>query len=143
MLPGRVQNDADRAEFNRQTDFEFERIRDFLILHYWANGRDEPFWQACRAMTLPDTLAAKIALFKANARIFREHEELFTEVAWAQVLIGQGVDPGGWHPIADQVDPADLKDYLETIAALYAREASRMEPHADHIARTCAAAAIA
>ncbi len=143
LLPGRRQSDADRREFNRQTDFEFERIRDFLILHYWANGRDEPFWQACRAMTLPDTLAAKIELFRANGRIFREHEELFTEVGWLQVLIGQGINPEGWHPIANQVDETDLREYLETLAALYAREASRQESHAAHIARTCAATPIA
>src|SRR3546814_1230041 len=86
LLPGHASGGADRAEYNRQTDFEIERIRDFLILHYHANARPEPLWQACRAMALPDSLAAKIALFAENGQIVREHEELFTEVGWLQVL---------------------------------------------------------
>ena len=139
LLPGKAQREADRIEYNRQCDFEFERIRDFLILHYWANDRDEPFWRACRDMALPDSLAAKIALFRGNGHITREHEELFTEVGWLQVLVGQGIVPDGHHPIADSIASADLREYLETIAALYDREASRYAPHADFIARHCAA----
>jgi len=139
MVPRRRISDAERAEYNRQTDFEIERIRDFLILHYHANERDEPFWQACRDMALPDTLAAKLDLFRANANIFREHEELFTEVGWLQVLIGQGVEPQSWHPLADQIPERDLKEFMETIELLYAREAGRMPSHAEFIARHCAA----
>ena len=138
LLPGRQVAPADIAEYNRQADFEMERIRDFLILHYWANERDEPFWQACRNAELPDTLAAKIELFRANGHIFREHEELFTEVGWLQVLVGQGVLPGGYHPIADQVPEGDLREYLASIEQLYTREAGKMPSHADFIARHCA-----
>jgi tryptophan halogenase len=139
LLPGRFISEAERVEFNRQTDFEIERVRDFLILHYWANRRDEPFWQACRSVTLPDTLAHKIELFRAAGIITREHEELFTEVGWLQVLVGQGVEPEGHHPIADQIPERDLADYMETLELLYRREASRMPSHADFIAEHCAA----
>ncbi|TPG39546.1 tryptophan 7-halogenase [Sphingomonas koreensis] len=139
LLPGRVTRDAERAEYNRQTDFEIERIRDFLILHYWANRRDEPFWRSCRAMKLPDTLQAKIELFRGAGGITREHEELFTEVGWLQVLIGQGIEPEGWHPLADQIAVRDLGEFMETIQLLYRREASRMPSHADFIAAHCAA----
>jgi tryptophan halogenase len=138
LLPGRQIAEADRAEFNRQTDFEVERIRDFLILHYHANARPEPFWAACRSMAIPETLAVKLELFKANARIFREHEELFTEVGWLQVLIGQGVIPSGHHPLADAIGTDDLGEFMTTIAALYRREAGRYGSHADFISRHCA-----
>ncbi len=139
LLPGKVQREADRAEFNRQSDFEYDRIRDFLILHYHANARQEPFWRACREAPLPDTLSAKIELFRGNGHITREHEELFTEVGWLQVLVGQGIVPSGHHPIADAIPSADLREYLETIAALYSREAARYPGHADFIAANCAA----
>ena len=90
-FPGAGIEPAARDQFNRLSVFEWESIRDFLVLHYRANARvGDPFWDACRAMPIPDTLAERIALFEATGRIHREHEELFTEEAWAQVMIGQG-----------------------------------------------------
>ena len=143
MLPGRHIADAERAEFNRQSDFEFERIRDFLILHYIANERDTPFWKRCREMPIPDTLAAKIELFRANGYIFREHEELFTEVGWLQVMVGQGIMPQGNHPIANAVAEKDLAEYMETLELLNRREVAQMPRHADFVAHHCAAPAMA
>ncbi len=139
FLPGRVQHQADRDEYNRQFTFEMERIRDFIILHYWANQRSEPFWQACREVALPDTLRHKIDLFAATGQIYREGEELFSEVGWFQVLAGQGITPAASHGMADTIPEADLRDYLGMIEALYAREAERYLSQADYIAQNCAA----
>ncbi|MDF0488919.1 tryptophan 7-halogenase [Sphingomonas sp. H39-1-10] len=139
FLPARSIAEADRAEFNRQSDFEYERVRDLIILHYHANDRSEPFWRVCREMELPETLAAKIALWRGNGHITREHEELFTEVGWLQVLVGQGVMPAGHHPLADAVSAADLAEFMDTIDKLNAREVAQMPSHADFIAGHCAA----
>lgn len=142
MLPHKGASPAVADEYNRQCDFEFDRIRDFLILHYKATERDDtPFWKQCRDMEIPDTLKAKIDLFRANGFIFREHEELFTEVGWLQVLVGQGIHADKHHPLADAVEEQDLADYMETIELLIAREARQMPSHADFIARHCAAGA--
>ncbi|MFN3434759.1 MAG: tryptophan halogenase family protein, partial [Sphingomonas sp.] len=139
LLPALPIRDAGRDEYNRQTDFEIERIRDFLILHYWANGRTEPFWQACRATELPDSLRAKIDLWRQTGTIVREHEELFTEDGWLQVLAGQGVEADGYHPLADQIAAGDLADYMETLELLYRREAQAMPTHAAFLAQHAAA----
>jgi len=139
LLPGRRVAPAQRDEFNRQTDFEYDRIRDFLILHYAANDRPEPFWQQCRATPLPDSLQHKLELFRSCGAITREHEELFTEVGWLQVLIGQEVMPAAHHLLADAIEPRELAEYMQTLAALYAREAQRYGSHADFIGRHCAA----
>ena len=92
-------------------------------------------------MPWPDSLAERIALYRETGQIVREAEELFTEVGWLQVLEGQGVRAEAYHPIADAIPEADLKEFLGTIAALYAREAGRYATHADIIARHCAARA--
>ncbi len=139
LLPGNQIADADITEYNRQTDFEWERIRDFLILHYHANGRNEPFWQAVRDTEIPDSLAHKIALFEANGRIVREHEELFTEAGWLQVLVGQGIVPEGYHPLADQLSEKDLSEFLKLTGQHAKTVASRMPDHSKYIARHCAA----
>ena len=141
LLPGRTVRGPERDEYNRQTDFEIERVRDFVLLHYRLNDRAEPFWRAVRDTAPPDTLTAKIALYRACGQIVREREELFTEVGWLQVMAGQGLVPAGHHPIADQVPAAELEEYMTTIEALYAREVARMPTHADTIARHCAAPA--
>jgi len=143
MLPRGRGNAADAEEFNRQSVFEYERIRDFLVLHYCANERDGEFWRQCREMALPDTLANKLEVFRANGHIFREHEELFTEVGWLQVFVGQGIIPHAHHPLADTVSEADLASYMDTWEKLVAREVAQMPSHVDFIARHCAAQPVA
>lgn len=143
MLPRGRGNPADAEEFNRQSAFEFERIRDFLVLHYFANERDGEFWRHCRDMELPDTLTHKLDLFRADGHIFREHEELFTEVGWLQVFVGQNIMSQNHHPLADTVKEEDLASYMDTWEKLIAREVAQMPSHADFIARHCAAQAVA
>ncbi len=139
MLPRKQINPSEIGEFNRQSDFEFERIRDFLILHYKATARtDRLFWKERADMVIPDTLSAKIELFKAAGHIFRENDELFTEVAWLQVMLGQGVLPSACHPLADGIEASDLSEYLETLELLILREANQMMRHEDYIATHCA-----
>ena len=53
-----------------------------------------------------------------TGRIQREHEELFTELSWQQVLIGQGILPGRWHPVVDLLDATELEQLVEGTRAL-------------------------
>lgn len=138
MLPGEQANPAIIAEFNRQAEFEWTRIRDFLILHYAANGREsEPFWDRCRAMELPETLTAKIDQFRATGFIHREHEELFTEQGWLQVLIGQDVIPESWNSIADTMPEADLAAMMTRIEARNAQIVQSMPGHVEFLRAYC------
>jgi tryptophan halogenase len=130
-------------EYNRQVQFEFERSRDFLVLHYKANERsDAPFWVRCREMPIPDSLAQKIELFRSGGRIFREHEELFTEVSWLQVLVGQNVMPASYHPIVDNMAGEELAAFLHNVRSVNQRAAEAMPLHQEFIARHCKAPAM-
>jgi tryptophan 7-halogenase len=141
FLPNGAIADADRDAYNAQSTFEYERIRDFIILHYHLNQRDEPFWQACRDMAIPDTLVEKLETFRANGRIFRNADELFTELGWLQVMVGQGVMPTGYHPLADQLSDSDLAGFLAATRQAVDMSVSAMPTHADFIANHCAAGA--
>ena len=135
LLPGRAIPASLSREFNRQSAFEWERVRDFIVLHYRATERPEPLWQAVRDQAPPDSLAQKLDLWRDAATIVREHEELFTEEGWLQVLIGQGVEPARWHPAADLIPMDDLAEYMRLVEALYRREAAALPSHRATIAR--------
>ena len=136
MLPaGRISDHA-RDTYNARTAEEMERLRDFIILHYHANGRaGESFWDELRTMPVPATLAERIELFRETAGIFPSKDELFDLRGWVQVLIGQGVVPQHWHPLADQLDGARLRRFLEMTEEAYVQEASRMPDHAAYLSR--------
>lgn len=126
--------------YNRRMRFDYERIRDFIILHYHANQRtDAPFWTRCREMAIPDTLRDKIDLFRATGRIFRENEELFVEIGWFQVLTGQNIAPASYHPLADKLTPEQLSGFFEDVGRIIDATARQLPTHEDFIAQHCAA----
>ncbi len=131
---------ADIAEYNAMTQWEYERIRDFLILHYKATVRDDSeFWNYCRTMSIPDTLQRKIDLFRSNGRVFRELQELFAEPSWLQVMIGQRIMPQGYHPFADLRTEDDVEAYVRDVANVIAKCVNVMPTQAAYIAEHCAA----
>jgi tryptophan 7-halogenase len=123
-------------EYNRQSQAEFEHIRDFIILHYYQNGRDDSqFWRECRRIALPPSLARRLALFAATGKVFREQDELFSEVAWQQVMIGQGVVPGDYHPLVDALSKPQLDELLDGARAIIGRAVAGLGSH-DHFIDT-------
>ncbi|GAP65581.1 tryptophan halogenase [Mizugakiibacter sediminis] len=140
MFPDRHCDPALAAEYNRQTRFEYERIRDFIVLHYKATERDDsPFWRHCAQMPVPDTLAHKLELFRRTGSVFREADELFTEAGWLQVMLGQRIAPARYHPLADGPSAAQLDEFLGQIRALVAHAVSTLPDHARFIEQQCAA----
>lgn len=133
LFPARAGNDALRDTYNRLTHAEYDRIRDFLILHYKATERDEPFWRQCRDTPIPDTLAAKIDLFRSSGRISPEPGELFTESAWLQVLIGQGIAPNSWSPLARKLPIDSLARFLADQRSAVSSNVEGLPLHADYI----------
>ncbi|MBQ0960173.1 tryptophan 7-halogenase [Ideonella sp. 4Y11] len=134
-------NPVEIAEYNRQSRFEYERIRDFVILHYKVNQRsDSEFWKACAAMPIPDSLAHKIELYQARGRLVRIDQELFTEPSWLQVMEGQNLDCERHHPLADLPGDDSTADYLESVRQVIAKCVDVMPTHEQYIAQHCAAA---
>lgn len=134
FLPQNSATSAVREKFNRMTATEWEQIRDFLVLHYKANRRlGEPFWNECRAMAIPDTLAEKIALFEEAAIIVRDDNELFTEEGWGQVMIGQGLQPRSFSPLTEAIPTDELAAYLAKLAQAYRDAAGALPTHAEFV----------
>jgi tryptophan halogenase len=139
-FPDRGFNQADINEFNRQSRFEFEKIRDFIILHYHATERDDsPYWDYCRTMSIPESLQNKIDVYRSQGRTLREGNELFAEISWLQVMHGQGIRPKSWHPLADVLPEDEVAQYLENIRQTIRKCVSVMPTHAEFIQKFCAA----
>jgi tryptophan 7-halogenase len=129
--------------YNAQAAFEFERIRDFLILHYWATERrDTSFWRYCSGMSIPEPLAETVRLFKDSGRFFRNAEEMFAITSWVQVMLGQHIVPQHYHPAVDLVPDQEVAGLVDSVKTVVATCVDAMPMHAQFIARHCAAAAV-
>ncbi|MFM5916538.1 MAG: tryptophan halogenase family protein [Novosphingobium sp.] len=140
MLPAGPVSERDVAEFNDQQFTDMEQIRDFLILHYFVTQRrDTPFWRHCAALPVPDSLAQKIELFRETGRVFRKNEELFVENSWVQVMMGQGIMPQSYHPIAAKLRAEELDHFLGSLRTSVGNTVDTLPSHGDYIASYCAA----
>jgi tryptophan halogenase len=141
FFPDRHFRQADIARYNRQLAFEYERIRDFLVVHYNKTEREGEFWGYCRNMSLPDSLKERLELFRGHGRIVRDENELFTVQSWLFLLVGQEVRPVGYDPLADTLSWEQIQNTLNDIRGVVAKCASTMPSHEAFIAQHCAASA--
>jgi tryptophan halogenase len=139
LFPTRDFRQVDIDVYNERTDFEFDSIRDFLILHYYATERtDSDFWNYCRTMDIPESLQHKLDLWRSQGRFFRNEDELFTTPSWVQVLIGQREVPQECHGIAKLLTERDVGDYLAKINGYLTQTVNKMPTHRQYVDRHCA-----
>lgn len=144
LLPAREFNPADIEEYNRGAIQEFERIRDFIILHYHANERDDaPLWRECREMNIPDTLRHRMELFRSRGRMVQAEGELFAPTSWQAVLLGQNVMPEMYDPLADMVSLDRIREHLGLAKRMIREAAESMPAHAQFIHGYCSSGALA
>lgn len=123
-------NDALTARYNDLSRTELEGIRDFIILHYHLNQRKgEPFWDDCRNMEIPNSLADRIALFRESATAFQANDELFRIDSWVQVMLGQGLEPLSHHALGQMIGSKRLGESLSSLAANFCQQADRLPQH--------------
>jgi len=126
------------CEFNRVNDALYDRIRDFLILHYTANRRfGEPLWDHVRDYELPESLHHKLRLFDARGHVPYFKDGFFSRDSWLAVLFGQGLMPRAYDRLADFMPHELLDAKLRELHARVAAHSSSMPSHADAIARYC------
>jgi tryptophan halogenase len=140
MFPDRSFDPLLMDEFNRQSTLQYEWVRDFLIAHYHLTERDDsPFWNYCRTMSIPDTLRQKLELFSRRSLVFRADDELFLEPSWIAVLMGQGVMPAAYDPLADAIDRIVLERAMNGMRETIQRTAASLPMHLEFIRKHCRA----
>jgi tryptophan halogenase len=125
-------------KFNAQLSFEYQSIRDFLILHYKATSRtDSAFWNYCKNMEVPQSLLDKIALYKEGGRVYRDSDESFSGISWLSVFRGQGITTEQYNPVADVYDEERLVARLKNIHEVIHRSALACPTHEAFIEQYC------
>ncbi len=136
LFPADQNCDVEITEYNCWMDLQFERIRDFLILHYNATERDDSdFWNHMSTMQVPDSLRDRLDLFRAHGHVSAYDHGLFLVPSWVAVLIGQRVIPDGHDSRVSRQADADVQRHLAGLKSHMAKAATSMEDHAAYLAR--------
>lgn len=136
LFPDTQDCNVEIAEYNHWMELQFERIRDFLILHYNATERDDSdFWNHMRTMQVPDSLRDRLDLFHAHGHVSAYEHGLFLVPSWIAVLIGQRSMSDGYDSRVDRLDDEQVRQHLAGLKAHMANAASSMEDHEGFLRR--------
>ncbi|MEH3038714.1 MAG: tryptophan 7-halogenase [Sphingomonas paucimobilis] len=134
----------DIDEYNRRMALHFERVRDFLLLHYVATERDDsPMWRHFRALTLPDSLRHKIDTWRTRGYVVPYQFGLFLPPSWVAVMLGQRLMPGAYDPRVEGIAADALMARAAALRAEVAGAVRATPDHADYIRHSPAAAGLA
>jgi tryptophan halogenase len=140
LFPRKQPDPALVEEFNRLVDYEYDRVRDFLILHYHLNSRDDSeLWRYCREMTVPDSLTEKMDQFRHRGYVGTYRYGLFAPPSWISVFLGQGLEPAGYAPYADNMALSEARSDMDKLAVEIEHRVQRMPMHGDFLADHCPA----
>jgi tryptophan halogenase len=89
-------------------------------------------------MPIPDSLQQKMDLWSSNGRVFRDSGELFSEISWVEVFLGQRMAPRGYHPLVDTLEEPRIGEFLHNVRSTIQRCVDAMPPHAQYVAENCA-----
>jgi tryptophan halogenase len=127
-------------EYNRITAHEYERIRDFIILHYHATTRDDaPMWRYVANMPIPESLAYRLAHFRRDGKVVSDGYDLFLNPSWIAVYIGQDILPEGTDPLLGLRSHPQWKDRMASLRLAIDAAAEAMPSHRDFIEQHCKA----
>ncbi len=138
--------EADHAEaavgFNVQQLRQYQRIRDFIILHYaLSERRDSEFWRSLTSMALPESLDYKLHAWRETGTLHVYDNEAFDTSSWLAIHAGMGHWPRRRSPWLDEM-PAELAGrYLAERHQAIAALAARMPDHDSFLRARVAGAA--
>lgn len=117
--------DIHSRRFNELFHYRWNRIVDFLKLHYVLSRREEPYWVAQRnPETIPDQLSEQLALWRdqpPSAWDFPQVDEIFSAASQQYVLYGMGFPlPAASVGVASEPALARLQEVRDQTRALCA-----------------------
>ena len=134
LFPRGTINPKIRDKYNTDTIAEYGRVRDFLIAHYKLTQRDDsPFWDYCRTMDIPDSLKTRFDIFESDGLLPDYPHDIFKDTSWFSVLVGQGLYPRTYHPLADALPRDELLSRMTQVREWVVSRAQALPPHMQYI----------
>lgn len=141
LFPDKSMSPLLADEYNALTSAEYERIRDFLILHYKANERDDgELWRECAQMDVPDRVKYKMDQFRTHGLISSDERELFHNPSWIAVYIGQNIIPQRAPAMVNLRTQTPALERLSQIRSAIKEAVEAMPDHRDYINGYCRSA---
>ena len=127
-------DETDINIFNQEIDELFSNIRDFIILHYKLNQReDSAFWKHCAEMPIPELLKEKIDLYQNDGLILNESRYMFAPSSWLQVMNGQNLRAQRVYPFSSRFSEEEMIEALDRIKQNISNYVDDLPLHADFI----------
>jgi tryptophan halogenase len=140
LFPFSDDSEQQAEHFNAESRFEWEEVRDFIILHYKQTFRDDSdFWNHYRTMEVPQNLTHRLEIFRRNAYVWPDQVNLFRIDSWIQVMMGQGVFPQTHHLATQVPGTANLEQMLGGMRARVARDLALLPDHGSFLESYCPA----
>lgn len=142
-FPDKRLSQADIDAFNARTEREYERVRDFLVLHYTATRRDDTeFWRHCQGIARSPDLTRRIEQFASSGRVFEQTGDVFGTASWVAVLYGQGIEPLAANPLIAKLPIERVDSVIKSIGDTIAHAVEQMPTHEEFIRENCASQAL-
>lgn len=138
MFPFHKTSNAVASQFNKEFAEEFDGIRDFIIMHYVATRRDDTqFWRDMQALDIPDSLAARLELYKESGIVYQHGADLFRTDSWHSVLRGQGIHSSSYHNVGKMMPSENLRTALMNLKSNVDRAVESLPAHKDFLKTYC------
>lgn len=135
FLPDLLVTNENVAEANRLNRLEYERIRDFIVLHYISSSRrDTPFWRYVSEMEIPYSLREKIEAFRRDGEIVLFEQESFQEASWLSMYNGFGIFPRDIKPQLNFIPSKSIMEIMEKMRRAISRSSEYASTHSEFLA---------
>lgn len=128
LFPADIASGPEARAYGAAMAAHGQSLRDFQAMHYHLNRRSGAPWEAARRAEPPADLAYKLQLFGARGVVPTREDEAFQPANWAACLIGHGVIPQAYDPLAEGVSEAEQIQIFQKILGRIAGDVGRMRP---------------
>lgn len=135
LVPVSQDMHIEAREYNRLHGILYQQLADFHALAYLLNSREGESWQALRDTEKSKNLQIRLDQFQSRGRFVTFDGETHDEQRWIDMMIGFGIIPDRFDPMARAANMAQAGQALGRIVDAFKQTAAAMPTHAEYMTR--------